>query len=78
MTCASCGMTVGWDCECNSEYNALLRESAMRPVNEGRTPREEIVETCPVCEKPIKEKSVKYDAWIHDHCAGEYIGNRGE
>lgn len=28
MTCAQCGCTVGWDCECNSEYNALIRETA--------------------------------------------------
>lgn len=27
MTCAECGMTVGWDCECNEEYNALIRDA---------------------------------------------------
>ena len=50
----------------------------MRPVNEGRTPRAEIVESCQVCGQPVAEKHVKYDAWIHEDCAGEYIGYRGE
>lgn len=24
MTCPHCGMTIGWDCECDEEYNRLV------------------------------------------------------
>src|SRR2546427_10437801 len=27
MTCAECGYTIGWDCECHEELNALRREA---------------------------------------------------
>ena len=37
-----------------------------------------VLERCQVCGRPIEEKSVKYDAWIHEDCAGEFIGYRGE
>ena len=30
MTCKDCGMTIGWDCECDPEYNALVAEAERR------------------------------------------------
>ena len=34
MTCNQCGMTVGWDCECDPEYNALINEGLRRDAIE--------------------------------------------
>jgi len=34
MTCHDCGMTIGWDCECDEEYNALVEGAAARGVQE--------------------------------------------
>lgn len=51
MTCRECGMTIGWDCECDPEYQALVNELALGepPCGEGvatdRNARSEVAGT---------------------------------
>ena len=44
MTCAQCGMTVGWDCACDPEYNALIEEGLKRDAEAQRKADARIVE----------------------------------
>ena len=38
MTCTACGMTIGWDCACNEELNALMREPKVFSLAVNRCP----------------------------------------
>ena len=40
MTCARCGMTIGWDCECDPAYSELVRESYEQELERQARARE--------------------------------------